>query len=98
MEKKFLEFLKGMAGLAQNTHLNISLEGWTAVSALCAGGLILLGLGATLASIKAEGDKAPSQEELPEEDQQDNGDVPAEGSSDEADDPFVMLSYLITSL
>lgn len=88
MNKKFLSFLQGLAGLAQNTHLNLSLEGWQAVSALCAGGLLLLGLGATFASTKAEDDQAPDQGEPPEEDQQDSDDAPAEGSSDETDDPL----------
>ena len=90
MDKKFLSFLKGLTGLAQNVHLNISLEGWPAVSAFCAGGLLLLGLGATFASTKAEGDQTPDQGEPPEEDQQDSDDAPAEGSSDEADDPSIL--------
>ena len=87
MDKKLLAFLKGLAGFAQNTRLNLSLEGWPAVSAICAAGLLLIGVGATFASTKAEGDQSPDQGEPPEEDQQDNGDAPAEESSDKEDDP-----------
>lgn len=86
MDKKFLAFLKGLAGLAQNTRLNLSLEGWPAVSAICAAGLLLIGVGATFAPTKAEDNQAPDQGEPPEEDQQDGDDAPAEGSSDKADD------------
>lgn len=87
MDKKFLAFLKGVAGFAQNTRLNLSLEGWPAVSAICAAGLLFIGVSATFASTKAEGEHAPDQGEPPEEDRQDSDDAPAEGSSDEADDP-----------
>jgi len=87
MDKKFLAFLKGLAGLAQNTRLNLSLEGWPAVSAICAAGLLLIGVGATFAPTTAKGDQAPDQGEPPEEDQQDSDDVATEGSSDETDDP-----------
>ena len=87
MDKKFLAFLKGLAGLAQNTRLNLSLEGWPAVSAICAAGLLLIGVGATFAPIKVEGDQSPDLGEPPEEVRQDSDDVPTEGSSDETDDP-----------
>lgn len=88
MDKKFLAFLKGLAGFAQNTRLNLSLEGWSAVIAVCAIGNTILGVAAYLASsAKAEGGQAPDQGEPPEEDRQDSDEAPTEGSSDEADDP-----------
>ena len=87
MDKKFLAFLKGLVGLAQNTRLNLSLEGWPAVSAICAAGLLLIGVGATFAPTMVEGGQISDQGEPPEEDRQDSDDAPAEGSSDETDDP-----------
>lgn len=88
MDKKFLAFLKGVAGFAQNTRLNLSLEGWSAAIAVCAIGNTILGIAAYLASsAKAGGGQVPDQGEPPEEDQQDGDDALAEGSSDEADDP-----------
>ena len=93
MDKKFLAFLRSLPTIAQNMRLNISLEGWPVVSAICAAGLLLIGVGATFASAKAEddkGDKIQGREEPSGESQQDNSDVPTEGSSDEMDDPFII--------
>ena len=87
MDKKLLAFLRSLPTVAQNMRLNISLEGWPGVSAICAAGLLLIGVSATFASAKAEGDQIPDQGEPPEEDQRDKDDVSVEGSSDEADDP-----------
>ena len=88
MDEKLLAFLRGLAGFAQNTRLNISLEGWPGAIAVWAFSGAVIGVAAILASsAKAEGDQAPGQGEPPEEGQQDNGDAPAEGSSDEEDDP-----------
>ena len=88
MDKKFLAFLKGLVGLAQNTRLNLSLEGWPAAIAVWALSGAVIGVAAVLAtSTKEEGGLTPDQGEPPEEDRQDSDDAPAEGSSDEADDP-----------
>lgn len=90
MDKKFLAFLRSLPTIAQNLRLNISLEGWPGAVAVCAIGNTILGVAAIFASAKADsnnGDKVQSEEEPPGEIQQDNNDVPTEGSSDEADDP-----------
>lgn len=90
MDKKLLAFLRSLPTIAQNMRLNISLEGWPGAVAVWALSGAIIGVAAIFASAKAEGDKddkAQSKEEPPKEDRQDSGDVPAEGSSDEADDP-----------
>ena len=87
MDKKFLAFLRSLSTVAQNTRLNISMEGWPGAIAVWALSGAVIGVAAILAtSAKAEGGQAPDQGEPPEEDQQDSDDTPVEGSSDEADD------------
>ena len=90
MDKKFLAFLRSLPTIAQNLRINISLKGWPAAIAVWGFSGAVIGVAAIFASAKAEGnkgDKAQGKEEPPEEDRQDSSDVPAEGSSDEADDP-----------
>ncbi len=88
MDKKFLAFLRSLSTVAQNTHLNISLEGWPGAIAVWALSGAVIGVAAILAtSAKAEGGQAPDQVEPPEEDQQDSDDATLEGLSDEEDDP-----------
>ena len=92
MNKKFLAFLRSLPTVAQNMRLNISLEGWPGAVAVWALSGAVIGVAAIFASAKAEGnkgDKAQGKEEPPRESKQDNSDVPAEGSSDKADDPSV---------
>ena len=90
MDKKFLAFLRSLSTVAQNTRLNISLEGWPGAVAVWALSGAVIGVAAIFASAKAEGDKSDKAQgkEEPGESQLDNSDVPAEGSSDEADDPI----------
>lgn len=94
MDKKLLAFLRSLPTIAQNMRLNISLEGWPGVVAVCAIGNTILGVAAIFASAKAEsnkGDNVQGKEEPPGESQQDSSDAPTEGSSDEEDDPSVAI-------
>lgn len=91
MDKKLLAFLRSLPTIAQNMRLNISLEGWPGAIAVWALSGAIIGVAAIFASAKAEGDKgdkAQGKEEPPGESQQDNSNVPAEGSSDKTDDPL----------
>lgn len=87
MDKKLLAFLRSLPTVAQNLRINISLEGWPGAVAVCAIGNTILGVAAIIAYAKSKDGKTSSTEEPPEEDRQDNCDVPVEGSSDEAADP-----------
>jgi len=87
MDKKFLAFLRSLPTIAQNMHLNISLEGWPGAIAVWALSGAVIGVAAIFASAKAEGEKTSGKEEAPDEREQNNDDQTTAGSSEEADDP-----------
>lgn len=87
MDKKFLAFLRSLPTVAQNMHLNISLEGWPGAIAVWAISGAVIGVAAIFASAKSEVDKTSDKEEAPDEREQNGDGQPTEGSSDEADDP-----------
>ena len=87
MDKKFLAFLRSLPTIAQNMHLNISLEGWPGAIAVWALSGAVIGVAAIFASAKSGGDKTSDKEEALDEREQNGDSQPTEGSSEEADDP-----------
>ena len=89
MDKKLPAVFRSLPTIAQNLHINISLKDWPATVAVWAVCGTIVGVTAIIASAKAKDGKTSSKEEPPEEGWQDDGDELTEGSSDEADDPFL---------